>query len=88
MSPGCTRDAYIGFGLDTGPGRSFGQTFCRECWTREASAFDSEDQAERLLAAVQEMRYRGIRPESPDDHAAVVEIYRQYGLIGDEKPAG
>jgi hypothetical protein len=29
------------------------------------------------------MRYRGIRPDSPDDRAAVIEIFKQRGLLED-----
>src|SRR6266566_6582859 len=84
-SPGCTRDAYIGFLLDEAPGQGYGQAYCRECWAREASTFDSEDHAERLLAATQELRYLGIRPDALEDRAASAEVFKRYGLLGDEK---
>ena len=87
-SPGCGRDAYIGFLLDEAPGQGFGQAYCRECWTREASGFASEDQAERLLAATQELRYLGIRPDALEDRASTAEVFKRYGLLPPDAPSG
>ena len=80
---GCGRAAVIAFVIvEKGKkGSGTGVGYCQEHWDEQVRERGSDDKAERFQVAIAEMRYRGIRPDSPDDQSAVAEIFKRRGLL-------